>query len=147
MKKIVVVIAVLVLYVCSYLLFAGDNSAYRVIVNAANPVIAVSKKDLAKIFLKKVDKWDNGYEVHPVDLIENSPVRYVFTEEIHEKEIANIIAYWNKEFFKNQTSMPPQMQNEWDVISYIESDSGAIGYISSAIPINGYQVKELAIEY
>ncbi len=146
MKKVIIVIGVFVLYVCSYLLFAGDNSTYRIIVNVANPVDAISKKELAKIFLKKVDKWDNGYEVHPVDLIESSPVRNIFTEDIHKKEIAKIIAYWNKEFFKNQTHMPPQMQNGWDVVNYVESDSGAIGYISSAIPITGYQVKELIIK-
>ncbi len=146
MKKMTIVIGVLALYVFSYFLFAEENSAYRIIVHVTNPVDAVSKKDLKKIFLKKVDKWEHGYEVHPVDLIENSPVRNIFTEDIHEKEIAKIVAYWNKEYFKNQTPIPPQMQNDWDVITYVESDSGAIGYISSAIPITGYQVKELIIK-
>ena len=145
MKKVFVIVAGIILYVCSYLLFAGENSTYRVVVNGTNPVNMISKKELAKIFLKKVEIWDHGYEIHPVDLVKSSPIRNEFTEDIHEKEITKIISYWSKEFFKNQTASPPQMQDENDVITYIESDSGAIGYISSSITIEGFNIKTLTV--
>ena len=146
MKKKVIIITGIMLCVCSYLIIAGENINYMIVVHVTNPVNSLSKKELSKLFLKKVEKWDNGYEVHPVDLNEDSPIRNEFTEDIHQKELTKIIAYWKKEFFKNQTIAPPQMDSEQDVITYIESDSGAVGYISTSIPIVDYNVKVLTIE-
>ncbi len=145
MKRVAIIIVGISLGVGTYFLFAGVNSNYRVVVNRTNPVTALSKKQLSEIFLKKVEKWDHGQEVHPVDLLDDSPIRNQFTLDIHQKDLTKIIAYWKKEFFKNQTVSPPQLQDEMDVISYVESDSGAIGYISSTISITDYNIKVLTV--
>lgn len=145
MKKVAIIIAGIGLGIWTYFLFAGENNVYRVVVHGTNPVTALSKKQLSQIFLKKVEKWDHGKEMHPVDLLDDSPIRDVFTQDIHQKELIKIIAYWKKEFFKNQIASPPQMQDEMGVITYIESDSGAIGYISSSIPIAGHNIKILSV--
>jgi ABC-type phosphate transport system substrate-binding protein len=145
LKKVAIIIGTIILNVFSYFLFAGENTTYRVVVHSTNPTETLSRKELSEIFLKKVPTWDHGQEVHPVDLSDNSLIRNDFTEEIHRKDIDKIVAYWSKEFFKNQKASPPQMLNELDVITYIESDSGAIGYISTTIPLEDYNVKVLNI--
>ena len=145
MKKVVIITGILILYLFSYFIFAGENTTYRVVVHSTNPTEVLSRKELSEMFLKKVETWDHGKAVHPVDLSDNSLIRNNFTEEIHRKDIDKIIAYWSKEFFKNQIASPPQMINEIDVITYIESDSGAIGYISTTIPLEDYNVKVLNI--
>ncbi len=48
---------------------------YKVIVNASNPVKSLSRAQLAGMFLKKIDAWETGALVIPIDQPERAPVR------------------------------------------------------------------------
>src|ERR1700726_2590797 len=69
---------------------AQGSAPFVVIVNAGNPVTAVTRDELAKIFLKKRSNWDNGNPVVPLDLTEEAAVRDAFTKAVHRRSVTSI---------------------------------------------------------
>ncbi len=146
MKKVLLIIMCMNLLFLVTMLLANDKDPYKVIVNAANPTLVISRGQLSKFFLKKLTKWDNGKEVHPLDLSDNSGVRKVFTKEIHKKTVWNIRAYWQNQIFTGRRVPPPKITNEKDILILVEKDPCAIGYVSASLPIDSSRVKVLIIK-
>ncbi len=103
---------------------------YKVIVNSKNPVSSINKKELSQIFYKKKKKWDNGQIIVPIDLIASSPVRAEFSATIHGKSVAAIRNYWQQAAFTGAGIAPVEKSSDDEVIAYVKSHPGAIGYIS-----------------
>jgi ABC-type phosphate transport system substrate-binding protein len=120
------------------LVFAGSGSQsraqnqtnFQVIVNPENPLTTISKSQLSKIFLKKELKWENGKEIQPVDLKENSKVRQVFSEKIHGRPVSAIKAFWQKMIFSGRQIPPQEKESDPEVVSYVAEHPGAVGYVS-----------------
>lgn len=133
------------------LLLLGNSKtddSYSVIVHMDNPTEVINRKTLSKIFLKKRSKWEyaGGIKIMPVDIIVRKPVRTTFTNEIHHKRIAAIKAYWQRQIFTGRGVPPPELQNDLQVLEYVQKNPGAIGYISKAIPLGDYKVKKIRVE-
>ena len=56
------------------------QEGYKIIVNPANPVTALTKAQVSKFFLEK-STWDDGLPVSPVDLATTSSVREIFSSK------------------------------------------------------------------
>ena len=117
-----------------------QDSSYVVIVNESNPVSSLSKDQTSRMFLKKVLKWGHGIKVEPVDQSKSSETRKLFTEEIHGKSVSSIKSYWQKMTFSGRSTAPPEKQDDFDVISWVKSRRGAIGYISSSSISDGVKI-------
>ncbi len=141
MKKIL--ITLLILFVT--IIIAQESKSYKIIVNDSNPINTITKKDLAKIFLKKLTKWENGTTILPVDQLETSPVREAFSKDILKKTIAATKAFWQEQIFSGRGVPPPEKASDKEVIDYIKANPGAIGYISDStnIPTSGVKVIEV----
>ncbi|RMF55584.1 MAG: phosphate ABC transporter substrate-binding protein [Calditrichaeota bacterium] len=129
--------------------FAGSQTAspgYKVIVNEENPVSEISVKELSKIFLKRIRKWDNGEKILPVDLEESSPARESFSREVHQKKVSAIKAYWQKQIFTGRGVPPPEKDSPREVLQYIEEHEGAIGYIPENVSIENFKVKVIRVK-
>jgi len=146
MKKKLFLMASVVLFLCGYLLIAQDTISFKVIVNSSNTTTVLSRKQLSKFFLKKATKWGNGNKILPVDLLENSPVREVFSKDIHKRSVTKVRAYWQKQIFSGRNVPPPQMEYEDDIIAFVEADSGAIGYVSESTRLSEHTVKIIEIK-
>ena len=131
------------LIVISLLLLAGSAYAQnniKIIVNTSNEVTSISKEQLSRLFLKKTTKWDNGTKVSPVDFGANSEVRGKFTKSIHGKSVSAIKAYWQKKIFTGKGVPPVELQNDKDVLEFVRSNPGAIGYVSSGANTSAVKV-------
>src|SRR5690348_14482580 len=73
---------------------AGDDDAYKVIVNPANPVTAIDRDRLREAFLKKATDWSGGAAILPVDLSHRSAVSERFTAEVLHKTPSQLRSYW-----------------------------------------------------
>jgi len=146
MKKVLFLFISIGLFLLVAILLANDKGSYKVIVNAANPTSVISREQLSKFFLKKLAKWNNGKEVHPLDLADNSAVRKTFTKEIHKKRVWNIKAYWQNQIFTGRKVPPPEIINEKDMVMFVGKDTCAIGYVSASLPIDSSRVKVLIIK-
>lgn len=100
-----------------------------VVVNAANPVRTLTRERVSKIFLREVIAWDDGAEILPVDQIDKSPAHVVFTREVLDRSVIALKRYWQERIFSGNESPPPDRVTDDDVLTYVRSNTGAIGYV------------------
>lgn len=117
---------------------------YRVIVNSANPTSALSKEDLARVYLKKMSAWKHGGSVTVVDLGPKSPVRAEFSMEVLGRDVPTMKNYWQQSLFSGRGVPPIEQPSEAQVVAFVAANPGAIGYVSSDAQLPG-SVKTIAV--
>jgi ABC-type phosphate transport system substrate-binding protein len=105
--------------------------SFVVIVNAANPVSALSAQDLSKVYMKKSLRWPSGEEILPVDLKDPSATRESFSRQIHDKSTAAVKAYWQKMIFSGRDVPPPEKASNAEVVAFVRANRGAVGYVAT----------------
>lgn len=101
-----------------------------VIVGAAN-ANSVAGSDVSRIFLGKLKKFGDGSSVTPVNLAAGSPVREAFEKNALGKSSSQIKAYWSKQVFSGKGKPPKELGSDADVINFVSSNPGAIGYVDA----------------
>lgn len=123
----------------------AQDSSFRVVVNAANPVAAISRDELSRLFLKKVTTWSSGRPVMLVDQAEASPVRREFTRAVHRKEVSSVKSYWQTMIFAGRAVPPSEKPSDADVLAYVGANPNAIGYVSAGATV-GTGLRVVTIE-
>lgn len=123
---------------------AQSSASYRVVVNSSSSVSSLTMARLSELFLKKVTRWDKDTEVLPVDQPARSPVREDFSQEVHGRPVRAIRSYWQSELFAGRTIPPPELASEDDILTYVRSNPGAIGYVSKGAAL-GDGVKAVTV--
>lgn len=123
---------------------AARAQEFTVIVNASNPVSSLPRDDVAKLFLKKTIAWQSGKAVAPVELPPAAKAREAFARTVLNKSIAQVKSYWQQQIFSGRDVPPPEKQSENDVVAFVRSNPGAIGYVSKGVDI-GRGVKPLSV--
>ena len=113
------------------------QQGYKVIVNENNQVSSLDKKQVSKFLLKKALRWEDGTAVDPVDLAPSSAVREAFSEDVHGRSVASIKNYWQRQIFSGANTPPAEVGSDAEVIAYVRSNPGAIGYVSTGAPLDG----------
>jgi ABC-type phosphate transport system substrate-binding protein len=117
--------------------FAAD---YVVIVNAQNAVHSISPKDLSLIFLKKNTRWPNGQKIELIALPDTTPASIRFDKEIFKRSPAAIRAYWQQEIFSGRSVPPVEKTTDEEIVAFVASNPGAIGYVAVAPSKAGVKV-------
>lgn len=112
---------------------AGDEG-FQIIVNPSNPVSALDRGLLSRIFLKKVTKWDSGQAIAPADQEGSSGVRAAFSKAVHAKPASAVASYWQQQIFAGREIPPPEKAGDAAVITFVKGNPGAIGYVSGGAP-------------
>jgi hypothetical protein len=123
----------------------ADDAPFRVIVHPDNPVRAVDRAVLSKMFLKEVSKWDDGETVRPVDLRGDSETRSRFSESVIKRSIAAVRNYWQQRIFSGRGVPPPEVDSDADVVRHVLRYRGSVGYVSSHTDIGKSRV--LSVNY
>lgn len=123
---------------------AASSSDFQVIVNTANPTESMEASTVAKIFLKKVRRWDHDESITPIDLGPKDPVRKTFTKAVHGKSVTAIKSFWQRMIFSARGQPPEEKASAEDVVEFVRSTPGAIGYVAADTEL-GEDVKELKI--
>jgi protein TonB len=118
---------------------AEAQEGYRVVVNAANPVSALSKSQMSKLFLDKAT-WDDGVVVSPVDQLPESTVRSAFSKEVLGAPVSSAIERMRLMRKVSGADMPPAVASDREVLAYVRLKPGAIGYVSLAADVTGVKV-------
>jgi ABC-type phosphate transport system substrate-binding protein len=106
-----------------------------VVVRADNPVTSVSRSRLADIFLKRTTRWEDGSVMVPVDLDAADGARTAFTRQVHGKPVTAIQAYWQQQIFSGKQAPPVERASDSDVLEFVRSRPGSIGYVSAGIAL------------
>jgi hypothetical protein len=115
-----------------------------VIVNSANRTSTMRRDQVAKIFLRQIATWEGGAEILPVDQIERSAARIAFARDVQRETVKALKVYWQQRIFSGDESPPPERVTDSDVLTYVRSNSGAIGYVLEGADL-GAGVKALVI--
>jgi ABC-type phosphate transport system substrate-binding protein len=126
---------------------AADGE-YKIIVSATSDVQTVRKRDLAKIFLRKVARWSDGKDAQPVDQSFTTPVRAAFTKDVLRSEglglISAVESYWTQQVYSGRNSPPPVKSSDAEVVKFVAANPGAVGYVKTDARLEG--VKALAVQ-
>ena len=123
---------------------AQGQNGFRVIVNTANPVDSMSRNEVSDLFLKRMTRWDDGRRVLPVDQNVTSSVRARFSKRIHRRSVPAVKNYWQQQIFAGRDVPPPEKASDREVVAYVESNPGAIGYVTADVNLSS--VKVLKVE-
>lgn len=119
---------------------SADAAEVRVIVNAANTEKAIARGDLSNLFLKRLTQWRDGQRAVPVDQPTGTEANSAFCRVIHGKSGGAIKAYWEQKIFSGADVPPAVKQTEAEIVAFVRSNRGAVGYVSSDVSIEGVAV-------
>lgn len=113
---------------------------YKIVVNNNVKVDSLSKKAASDLFLKKTAKWPSGAAVVPVDQVDTASVRDAFSRSVHGKPTAAVKSFWNQQIFSGRDVPPVEKRSDAEVLSFVRSTAGAIGYVSEGAATDGVRV-------
>ncbi len=138
MKKLIFIICIVSFFVgTAHVVHAGS---FKVIVNNSNSVSSMTRDQITAIFLKKNTSWKSGIKIVPVDLPKSSATRESFSKEVLGKNISSVNSYWQQRIFSGRGVPPLKKGSDGEVVAYVKSNSGAIGYVSSSASTEGVKV-------
>jgi ABC-type phosphate transport system substrate-binding protein len=109
-------------------------AAFRVIVHSQVKGNEIPRAVLSAIFLKQALKWGDGRPVVPVDQSVQSSVRRLFSNEVLRQGIVEVQVYWQRKITAGLVP-PPVKTSDEDIVSFVASTPGAIGYVSSSMTL------------
>jgi ABC-type phosphate transport system substrate-binding protein len=110
------------------------DAPFRVIVHPQVKGSQIPRAALTSIFLKQAPKWGDGSAVLPVDQSLRSPVRKVFSNDVLQQGLVEVQMYWHRRMATG-TTPPPVKTSDQEIVSFVASTPGAIGYVSGATPL------------
>jgi ABC-type phosphate transport system substrate-binding protein len=113
----------------------AEAQEFKVVVNASAAVTELPAATVSKLFLKQERKFPSGSAVVPVDLGKASPVRGAFTRVVHTRAVGAVEQYWQQQLFSGRDTPPETKATDDDVLAFVKSTPGAIGYVSASATI------------
>jgi len=117
---------------------------YVIIVNTSNTTPSATRKFIGDAFLKKTTRWPNGDVIRPVDQAPSSVVRRRFTDDVLNRSVAAVQSYWQQIVFSGRDLPPPELGSNDEIVKFVSTHDGAIGYVEPAAAATG--VKVLVVE-
>lgn len=112
-----------------------ETSRFRVIVRADNRIERAQRSEVVRIFLGQSTTWTDGAKIRPVDQSLTSAVRKEFSSAVLRQSILAVTSYWRQQLFAGRSAPPPVKGSDADVVEFVSTTPGAIGYVSSNAPI------------
>lgn len=109
---------------------AQDDRRMAVIVHPQRHA-ELSVDQLAQIYLRRKQHWDDGEIIVPLNLASGVPGRARFSQRVLRQTEARLADYWNRRYFDGV--MPPAtLASTAAVRRYVAADRRAIGYLPAA---------------
>jgi ABC-type phosphate transport system substrate-binding protein len=106
----------------------------RLVVHPQVKGTQIPRASVAAIFLRQAPRWPDGSPVVPVDQSVKSTVRSIFSSRVLSQSLMDVQIYWQRRM--SAGLMPPPVKtSDEDVIAFVASTPGAIGYVSSAAAV------------
>jgi ABC-type phosphate transport system substrate-binding protein len=122
----------------------GEGAGFKVVAHPSVSVTSLSRSALSAVFLKKTEKWPDGAAAVPVDQAHDSALRETFSRDVHGRSVAMIDSFWQKQVFSGRGTPPLAKPGDAEVIAYVRSTPGAVGYVSAGAESPG--LKEIRVE-
>ena len=110
------------------------EEGFQVVVHAEVQGVQIPREALSLIFLKKAPRWGDGSTVVPVDQSLRSAIRRRFSKKVLGETIISVQTFWHRQML-NGVAPPPVKSSDEEVLSYVASTPGAIGYVSPEVSL------------
>ncbi|MDB6090146.1 MAG: hypothetical protein JWN85_2930 [Gammaproteobacteria bacterium] len=122
------------LFVLAALLLAQAARAQTlaVIVNPANSVHALSRREALDIFVGRYRTFPSGMAALPIDLGISSPERTQFYLVLAHKDLSDMTSYWARVTFSGRMTPPFQVADARLAVDLVATNLNAIAYVNSA---------------
>jgi ABC-type phosphate transport system substrate-binding protein len=100
-----------------------------VIVHPKNPVNEMDAETVQKIFLGKAKSFPSGEIVLPLDQKEDNPLKQAFYENVVNKPLTQLKAYWSKLIFTGK-GQPPRAVPSEEIVDLIARNPNMIAYVN-----------------
>jgi ABC-type phosphate transport system substrate-binding protein len=117
------------------LLFLAVGTAHAdvvAVVGAKSAVGALTKDQVADIFLGKTGTFPDGSQAVPIDQSSSSAQREEFYTKTTGRSGAQLKSYWAKQVFSGKGTAPKEVPGEDEVKKLIATNPNLIGYIERA---------------
>lgn len=124
---------------------AANAPDYKIVVHVSRSASGLSRARIAGYFLKQTSEWPDGTPAVAVDLSATSAVRAAFSREILGRSLDGVLHYWQQQVLSGRSTPPRVRQSEEDLLAFIASTPGGIGYVAVDTPVPaGVRVVTLA---
>ncbi|MFT5315859.1 MAG: ABC-type phosphate transport system substrate-binding protein [Candidatus Krumholzibacteriia bacterium] len=121
----------------------GARAAELVIIaNPAQSGLDLQAKDLERIYMGKMSRWDNDEAIVPV-MLKGGPVHEAFVESYLDRSPHRFVTYWRQMIFTGKGTPPKSFASEEELIAFVAATPGSVGYASAVT--GGQDVKVLSI--
>ena len=118
---------------------AGASSAgtegFRVVAHPGVEGSRITRANLAAIYKRTVLRWGNRVSTLPVDQSSQSPVREAFSRQVLGASLGELQMFWRRRLAVDRVMPPPIKASDEEVLAFVASHDGAIGYVSEAVEI------------
>jgi ABC-type phosphate transport system substrate-binding protein len=121
---------------------AAQDDGIKVVVHQSSSVSSITEKELAYIFLKVKSKWPDGTKAYPIDQ-KDINVWKPFCEKVISRSPSQVDSYWQGQVFSARSTPPPKVATDREVLDFVKTKPGAVGYVSAAADTS--EVKVIAI--
>ena len=117
---------------------AADRAAFdgQVVIHADDEIRTIKRSELAAIFLGKKSTWDSGRKIIPTLQPEKNSVTRDFLRDVLGKSLSQYRAYWKRRLFSGGGTVPKPLRTSAEVIAFVASHEGAIGFVEKSAETN-----------
>jgi ABC-type phosphate transport system substrate-binding protein len=123
--------------------FAEARPAFIVIVNPHTQVTRVDRRFLSEAFLRRTTRWPDDTPILPVDQGPDSPARVRFSLDVLARSVSAVRSFWQQRIFSGQGLPPPELSADAEVVTFVASHPGALGYVAYGTRIDGVRALEV----
>ncbi|NUO20007.1 substrate-binding domain-containing protein [bacterium] len=100
-----------------------------ILANTGVPDKTLEKASLERIYLGKKSQWSNGTRIVPV-VLKSGSTHTAFVKRFLDRDVSQFSTYWKQAVFTGRGMPPKAFDTEAEIVDYISSTPGAIGYTS-----------------
>ncbi len=130
---LVAVILIPILSVAGDVVFIGNPSV---------PVSELSVYDIKSIFLGSKINWNDSSDLIFVTQ-KKSTCHELFLQKYINKTPSQYADYWKRQLFTGRGQAPKTMENDQEVITFVQQTKGAIGYVSTDTGLDKVKVLKI----
>lgn len=108
---------------------SASTQEFQVVVHPTVQGTKISRANLSALFTGKTARWGDKAQARPVDQTARAPVRRAFTAAVIGLSMGELQLYWQRRVATDHVFPPPTKSSDEEVLGYVASNEGAIGYV------------------